>query len=77
MSCRDSEEEEDTPEKLLEKLSLNDSRSEDHEVSSTLKVSLIDYTLSRAYCGNGIIEYAPLDDEALFTGKGKYTLLSF
>lgn len=56
------------PENLIEKLSLED--------SSPLQVSLIDYTLSRAYCGDlsggRDIEFMPLDDPALFEGKGDY-----
>jgi hypothetical protein len=57
-----------SPEALLEDLSLEDT-------GSPLKVALIDYTLSRAYCGDlsggGDIEFMPLEDPALFTGKGK------
>jgi len=67
----------------LGKLSLRDSDSEQPEEEPTkvkqcgtkLDVALIDYTLSRAVCGNGedkdvSVEFAPLDDDALFTGKG-------
>ncbi|KAF8423604.1 hypothetical protein EV426DRAFT_534107 [Tirmania nivea] len=39
---------------------------------SRLQVSLIDYTLSRARCANGLLSFTPLDDEALFEGKGDY-----
>ncbi|KAA8907348.1 hypothetical protein FN846DRAFT_889905 [Sphaerosporella brunnea] len=60
-----------SPEALLQSLSL-----EDTERASKLKVALIDYTLSRAYCGDlsggGDIEFIPLEDPALFTGKGDY-----
>ena len=65
------------------KLSLRDSDSEQPEeepvkvkqCGTKLDVALIDYTLSRAVCGNGEdkdvrVEFAPLDDNALFTGKG-------
>lgn len=61
-----------TPENLLSKLSLNDAEKRKPE----LKVSLIDYTLSRAICGATLasanVQHAPLDDPALFTGKGDY-----
>lgn len=65
------EDENEAPEEMFNQLSLEDSSS-----TSTLKVALIDYTLSRARCGDlgGRTEYefAPLDDPALFTGKGNY-----
>lgn len=61
-----------TPDNLLSKLSLNDPEKQNPE----LKVSLIDYTLSRAICGTTLasahVQHAPLDDPALFTGKGDY-----
>ncbi|KAG0640043.1 hypothetical protein HOY80DRAFT_885337 [Tuber brumale] len=70
---------------LLGKLSLQDSDSEQPKKEPTkvkqsdtkLDVALIDYTLSRAVCGNAeekdvSVEFAPLDDNALFTGKGDY-----
>lgn len=66
------EDENQTPENLLSKLSLNDAEKRKPE----LKVSLIDYTLSRAICGATLasahVQHAPLDDPALFTGKGDY-----
>ncbi|KAF8455357.1 hypothetical protein BGX38DRAFT_189729 [Terfezia claveryi] len=37
-----------------------------------LQVSLIDYTLSRARDAYGLLSFTPLDDEALFEGKGDY-----
>ncbi|KAI5796385.1 hypothetical protein DFH27DRAFT_564138 [Peziza echinospora] len=42
------------------------------EKSTRLKVTLIDYTLSRAMCEDGSLMFTPLDDEALFEGKGDY-----
>ncbi|TGZ80914.1 hypothetical protein EX30DRAFT_306952 [Ascodesmis nigricans] len=65
---------ESDPSALLENLSLN-TPSAPRE--SNLKVAMIDYTLSRAHCGpssntSEFIEFAPLDDPALFTGKGNY-----
>lgn len=60
------------PANLLSKLSLNDVEDQ----KPVLKVSLIDYTLSRAICGatpaSAHMQHAPLDDPALFTGKGDY-----
>lgn len=60
------------PDNLLSKLSLDDAERQKPE----LKVSLIDYTLSRAICGATLasmhVQHAPLDDPALFTGKGDY-----
>ncbi|CUS09873.1 unnamed protein product [Tuber aestivum] len=75
----------DSAEELLGELSLQDSDSEQPKKEPTgvkqggtkLDVALIDYTLSRAVCGNGedgdvSVEFAPLDDNALFTGRGDY-----
>jgi hypothetical protein len=62
-----------SPEALLESLSLEDTDASNR--ASPLKVALIDYTLSRAYCGDlsgeGDVEFMPLEDPALFDGKGK------
>jgi len=41
-------------------------------IRTRLQVSLIDYTLSRARCSNGLLSFTPLDDEALFEGEGDY-----
>ncbi|KAI5779737.1 hypothetical protein EDC01DRAFT_620976, partial [Geopyxis carbonaria] len=61
---------EENPEDILGKLSLEDESSKGQ---SNLKVALIDYTLSRAWCGTHdedyTYEFMPLDDQALFTGK--------
>lgn len=68
-----NDEESQEPEKLLSKLSIEDDGT---PLMSHLKVSLIDYTLSRAICGtsdsDSETQFAPLDDPALFTGKGDY-----
>lgn len=45
---------------------------ETSKMRTKLQVSLIDYTLSRARCGNEQLRFSPLDDEALFQGRGDY-----
>ena len=66
------EESSDSAEAFLEKLSLQ-------HADEKLKVAIIDYTLSRAYCGDLSgecdVEFLQLDDDALFTGKGLYNSL--
>ena len=66
------EESSDSPEALLQNLSLQHA----DEKGSNLKVSIIDYTLSRAYCGDLSgecdVEFMRLDDDALYVGRGLY-----
>lgn len=66
------EESSDSAENLLENLSLQHA----DEKGSNLKVAIIDYTLSRAYCGDLSgecdVEFMRLDDDALYSGKGLY-----
>lgn len=70
-------------ENMMRELTLNDDGknktgvAKEHgcEVPKTrtkLQVSLIDYTLSRARCDNEQLRFSPLDDEALFQGRGDY-----
>lgn len=71
-------EEEVAPEERPEELTLQGLTLEEagvaREEQSNLEVALIDYTLSRAWCGDfpggQEYEFMQLDDPALFTGKG-------
>jgi hypothetical protein len=72
-------EEEVAPEERPEELTLQGLTLEEagmaREEQSNFEVALIDYTLSRAWCGDfpggQEYEFMQLDDPALFTGKGK------
>jgi len=61
-----------SPETLLEKISPATDNTVDRDLH--LKVALIDYTLSRAYCSDSncgdTSQFMQLDDPALFSGKG-------
>ena len=60
----------------MEGLSLNDREA---PCGTSIRTALIDYTLSRAYCGDldgEEVEYQQLDDQALFTGKGEAAIVS-
>ncbi|RPB22272.1 hypothetical protein L211DRAFT_827099 [Terfezia boudieri ATCC MYA-4762] len=60
----------ESEDEMLRNLSLDD---EGGVIARTqLQVSLIDYTLSRARGAYGLLSFTPLDDEALFEGKGDY-----
>ncbi|KAI5817178.1 hypothetical protein BZA77DRAFT_245542, partial [Pyronema omphalodes] len=73
-------EEEVAPEEKPEELTLQGLTIEEagihREKPSNFEVALIDYTLSRAWCGDlpggQEYEFMQLDDPALFTGKGDY-----
>ena len=53
----------------LEELSLSETVKTSH--GSSVKVTLIDYTLSRATMADGTVFYNRFEDSALFEGKGK------
>ncbi|KAK9473346.1 uncharacterized protein V1510DRAFT_363322, partial [Dipodascopsis tothii] len=64
----------ETPEEMLRKMRISDGADvEDRSLheSHDIRVTVIDFTLSRAKIGDDVV-YTPLDDPALFEGKNDY-----
>ncbi|KAK7207033.1 hypothetical protein BZA70DRAFT_234522 [Myxozyma melibiosi] len=54
---------------MIEKLSLQDTKE---VYAVNIQVTIIDYTLSRARCGDEGVVFSSMDDPALYNGRGDY-----